>query len=193
MFSALKFVAAGAIVALVGGFLLSGVLTTPNADEVAPAAVSASPTAGSRDAVIVGGRSVGGTQTGLARVTYDGDTTRSVGAQWLMELTEMDDPRLNGTFQVIWNETTYDGIHNVITASSRIDNDHGSWVGVERGYEHPTLGWNTMALYEGQGAYEGLSALLFWVREQRPGSVAHGIVFPGEMPEPLDAPEPASE
>jgi hypothetical protein len=43
MFSALKFVAASAIVALFGGFLLAGVLTTQQGDEVAPAAVSDRP------------------------------------------------------------------------------------------------------------------------------------------------------
>jgi hypothetical protein len=42
MFSALKFIAAGVIVALFGGFLLAGILTTPS-EEMAPAAVSASP------------------------------------------------------------------------------------------------------------------------------------------------------
>jgi hypothetical protein len=43
MFSAVKFVAAGAIVALFGGFLLAGVLTTQQGDEVLPAAVTDSP------------------------------------------------------------------------------------------------------------------------------------------------------
>ena len=38
VFSALKFVAAGVIVALFGGFLLSGVLTAPQDNEVVPAA-----------------------------------------------------------------------------------------------------------------------------------------------------------
>jgi len=46
MFSAVKFVAAAVIVALFGGFLLAGVLTTPQPDEVAPAAVTESPTPG---------------------------------------------------------------------------------------------------------------------------------------------------
>ena len=42
MFSALKFTAAAVIVALFGGFLLAGVLTTPQeGDEMAPAAVTA--------------------------------------------------------------------------------------------------------------------------------------------------------
>jgi len=43
MSSALKFVAAAAIVALFGGFLLAGVLTTPQGAETVPAAVTASP------------------------------------------------------------------------------------------------------------------------------------------------------
>jgi hypothetical protein len=43
MFSATKFVIAGAIVALFGGFLLSGVLTQPSEEAVPAAAVSASP------------------------------------------------------------------------------------------------------------------------------------------------------
>ncbi len=43
MFSALKFVAAAVIVALFGGFLLAGVLTTAQGDETVPAAVTASP------------------------------------------------------------------------------------------------------------------------------------------------------
>jgi len=43
MFSATKFVVAGAIVALFGGFLLTGVLTTPQGDEMVPAAMTASP------------------------------------------------------------------------------------------------------------------------------------------------------
>jgi len=43
MFSATKFVVAGVIVALFGGFLLTGVLTTQQGDEMVPAAVTASP------------------------------------------------------------------------------------------------------------------------------------------------------
>ena len=43
MFSALRFIAAGIIVALFGGFLLAGVLTTPQEGEVLPAAVTDSP------------------------------------------------------------------------------------------------------------------------------------------------------
>ena len=45
MFSATKLLVAGAIVALFGGFLLTGILTMPQEEEAAPAAVTASPTA----------------------------------------------------------------------------------------------------------------------------------------------------
>ena len=44
MFSAVKFIAASVIVALFGGFLITGVLTTQQGDEMAPAAVTAPPT-----------------------------------------------------------------------------------------------------------------------------------------------------
>jgi hypothetical protein len=43
MFSALKFIAAGVIVALFGGFLLAGILTTQQGDDVVPGAVTQSP------------------------------------------------------------------------------------------------------------------------------------------------------
>jgi hypothetical protein len=43
MFSAFKFIAAAVIVALFGGFLVAGVLTTPQDGEVAPATVTESP------------------------------------------------------------------------------------------------------------------------------------------------------
>jgi hypothetical protein len=43
MFSALKFVAAATIVALFGGFLLAGVLTTQQGDDMTPGAVTESP------------------------------------------------------------------------------------------------------------------------------------------------------
>ena len=43
MFSALKFMVASVIVALFGGFLMMGILTTQQGDEMAPAAVTESP------------------------------------------------------------------------------------------------------------------------------------------------------
>lgn len=188
MSSALKFIAASVVVAVLGGFLLAGLLQPQGPDGVLPAAASESPSAEpgavSHDAAVVSGRIGEGRQLDVATISRQGNNTLSVGARYQMELTEMDDPRLNGTFESLWNQVTYDGIYNVVTATNRIENEDGSWVGVERGYRHPRLGWNWQGLYEGTGAYEGLSALLFW--SGAPGNQGHGVIFPGAMPDAID-------
>ena len=51
MFSATKFVVAGAIVALFGGFLLAGVLTQPSDEPLPPAAASASSSSDARSSL----------------------------------------------------------------------------------------------------------------------------------------------
>ncbi len=71
MFSALKFVAAGAIVALFGGFLLSGLLTEPQGDDMAPAAVTASPSPMSTDELL-SGMVTEEVEPGVIRVVNDG-------------------------------------------------------------------------------------------------------------------------
>ena len=54
MFSALKFIAAAAIVALFGGFLIAGVLTTQQPDKMAPAAVTESPAPNTTEGLLSG-------------------------------------------------------------------------------------------------------------------------------------------
>ena len=54
MFSAVKFIAAGVIVALFGGFLLAGVLTTQEGDEMVPGAVTDSPAPTTTDDILPG-------------------------------------------------------------------------------------------------------------------------------------------
>ncbi len=71
MFSALKFVAAGVIVALFGGFLLSGVLTTPDDDQMAPAAVTASPSPTTTQELL-SGMLTEEVEPGVFRVVNDG-------------------------------------------------------------------------------------------------------------------------
>ena len=71
LFSALKFVAAGVIVGLFGGFLLAGVLTTEQGDEITPAAMTDSPSPMTTDRLL----SVGETEEvepGVLRVIEDG-------------------------------------------------------------------------------------------------------------------------
>jgi hypothetical protein len=71
MFSALKFIAAAAIVALFGGFLLVGVLTTPQGDETAPAAVTESPSPATTDELLAG-MVTEEVERGVYRVVHDG-------------------------------------------------------------------------------------------------------------------------
>ncbi|MGD8485914.1 MAG: hypothetical protein PVG27_13230 [Chloroflexota bacterium] len=71
MFSALKFVAAAAIVTLFGGFLLAGILTPPQDGEVVPAAVTESPEP-TTTADLLSGMVTEEVEPGVYRVVNDG-------------------------------------------------------------------------------------------------------------------------
>ena len=71
MFSALKLIAAGVIVALFGGFLVAGILTTPNDDQTAPAAVTTSPSPMTTDELL-SGMVTEEVEPGVLRVVNDG-------------------------------------------------------------------------------------------------------------------------
>jgi hypothetical protein len=71
MFSALKFVAAGVIVALFGGFLLSGILTTQQDGEVLPAAVTDAPSPMTTEELL-SGMVTEEVEHGVYRVVNDG-------------------------------------------------------------------------------------------------------------------------
>jgi len=89
MFSALKFVAAGVIVALFGGFLLAGVLTTPQGDEMVPAAVTESPQPEESDTAFPTGSFVSEQDT-YRLIEFDEDGTgsyRDAVGGWDMALT----------------------------------------------------------------------------------------------------------
>jgi len=71
MFSALRFMVAGIIVALFGGFLLAGVLTTQRGDEVTPAAVTGSPSPMTTEEML-SGMVTEEVEPGVFRVVNDG-------------------------------------------------------------------------------------------------------------------------
>jgi hypothetical protein len=76
--------------------------------------------------------------------------------------------------------------------STRIDNEHGSWMGTGRGYVATTQRYPHAyleALYRGAGAYEGLTAIIFAEYERGSGYDYHGMIFPGEVPEVPAMPE----
>jgi len=81
MFSALKFITAGVIVALFGGFLLAGVLTTPNDDLMAPAAVTESPSPMTAEELL-SGMVTEEVEPGVFRVDHDGVRDLSSADYW---------------------------------------------------------------------------------------------------------------
>jgi hypothetical protein len=189
MFSTVKFIAAGAIVALFGGFLLTGALTTQQGEEMVPAAVIASP---SPVMTYVAPNAVTGKlswdrkfQTPEISQLSDRKTYRDEGTAHRFE---MDDTRLSGTLYLAQNSDDigekyqhHDG--EVWTGTIELVNDDGPWIGTVRGYtsmDPATTHWH-MEL-TGIGAHEGLSALL---EAKGPyGSYdVEGFVFPGVLPE----------
>jgi hypothetical protein len=192
MFSAVKLMAAAAIVALFGGFLLSGVLP-PQQDEVVPPAAetaSASP-----DFVYVAPQAVTG-EMGMGdaiqdfqvpEITQEADRKVLRTEGYAMPI-EMDDDRLTGTMYVLRNKDEIGEKYQYTdgatwTGTFEIVNDDGSWPGTLRGYttvNPATLHWH-MEL-TGTGAYDGLSALLEAVGLYGRWAV-EGLVFPGALPE----------
>lgn len=190
MFSAVKFVAAGAIVALFGGLLLIG---TPMAEQqqLAPAAetTSAEPT-------YVAPVPVTGTMNADAEgvgwgsaddVTQESDrmTKRGGGGTWTFE---MDDPRLNGVAYELRNLDLIGPKYEyhegeAFTGTIELVNDEGSWVGSLRGYA--TMGPATRHWHielTGTGGHEGLSALLEGVGPYGSAEL-QGLLFPGSLPQ----------
>ena len=89
MFSALKFVAAGVIVALFGGFLLAGVLTTQQGDGVAPAAVTESPSPMTSEQLL-SGMVTEEVEPGVYRVVNDGVRDLVLGPQSALDIVVAD-------------------------------------------------------------------------------------------------------
>jgi len=197
MFSTVKFVAAAAIVALFGGFLLTGALTTQQGEELAPAAVTASP---SPVTTYVAPHPVSGKlrweRKYQAAVITQGEDRKTYRDAGIENSIEMDDARLSGTMYLAQNQDHigekyqhHDG--EVWTGTLELVNDDGSWIGTVRGYASmnpATLHWH-MEL-TGTGAHEGLSTLLEAKGPYGSWDV-EGLIFPGvlpEYPDPVEVP-----
>ena len=94
------------------------------------------------------------------------------------------DPRISG--QATWTSSIRfypygeeGGIDPAAWASAvRIENADGAWVGTTTGYHDPadtTREWN---LVDGEGAYEGLTAVFRFVAEEG----YEGVIVPGGLP-----------
>jgi hypothetical protein len=102
------------------------------------------------------------------------------------------DPRISGRWRQVMNMWAYESREpggpsaTVWSATARIDNDAGAWVGTFTGFMDPTASreWN---LLKGEGAYEGLTALFRWLPEE---SMQEGVIVPGDLPPWPDPVEP---
>jgi hypothetical protein len=106
-------------------------------------------------------------------------------------MVEATDPRIVGPWVQNHHIRTYHGPEgdvSVASATARIDNEDGSWVGSFTGYYTDSSGeeWN---IFVGEGAYEGLTAVF---RYQADNSL-DGVIVPGEVPPMPDPVPPPAE
>ena len=153
---------------------------------------------------VTGSVEVGGsTDYGIVDVTWDDErgVEERRGGYW-DDPIEMDEPRLSGQLRSMLNMDTYGGPvlggdGSVVSASTELVNDDGTWTGTLRGYAYPhssdgfpqrDMIWHIELT--GTGAYEGLSALLYAHGPiSRQVLEVEGFVFPGVLPEYPDSVE----
>jgi hypothetical protein len=117
---------------------------------------------------------------------YRGDT-------YLQPWTEVSDPRLEGTYTRSWDEDEYfqgPAFLSIVVTTDRIENDEGAWQGSAVWYR-PAEGEGSFApmVMTGEGAYEGMTAILGFVEGYGECAVT-GYIIEGGIPAP---PVPPSE
>lgn len=186
MFSATKMLAATAVVALFGGFLLAASLA-PDGAVVAPAAESA----GSRaDPVQFEGRwAYGGALPG-GDYEFDDDgwyTGSDLG--WDLGVVDPGDPRLDGDL-TLHASSLQKGAIEIWHGAFRIENEDGAWQqqpmvqSVKLEGESEPMTWT--AVFDGEGDYAGLTAVIGITRAGG-GWDVEGLIVDGPLP-----PAPAS-
>lgn len=205
VFSLAKFVLAVAIVALFGGFLLTGVLTTQPADEEAaagavadPSVVPAVPNEASAPSAAVEftGTIAFGPCTGVTSSQYVDRVTRTRGADdgrfcRPAIIEPFSDPRLQGEVFVWQNDDQHFKGPTVFYSGFSIKNDQGTWQqipGVGFTFSDRTAATG-IHVFEGTGAYEGLLAVAEIGLDQDVWTW-RGWIIDGELP---SAPEPPAE
>jgi hypothetical protein len=192
MFSATKFVVAGAIVALFGGFLLISQAFEQPADGVPGAAIDDGSIA---PAAFTGNISEGGGPAPTSSVTDEGHTLVGLTVAGSIETT---DPRMTGTWVATLNVLQVDdGLPNLATSIFEIRNDGGRWIGTNSGVQghcglqcsegaaadFPT---SDMIVLTGMDGYEGLTAwLVTWIGTTAGGVIGNdvvGMIVPYDMP-----------
>jgi hypothetical protein len=120
-----------------------------------------------------------------------GDVNHMRGATYI-ETNEWSDPRLPAEKKMVLDFTTYpyEGGRLMITRTSiRMDGAEGSWVGTGVGLSRPDGSSQGQDVLVGEGAYEGLFAVLNCGNE----TGCDGFIFEGEMPAQPEPVAPPAE
>jgi hypothetical protein len=180
MFSATKFVIAGAIVALFGGYLLSGQPFDQQGGSVPGAATDIEAAAP--------------VEFTAKTKWVDGGATKPAEFSFI----ETSDPRIDGTMFITVTSETYPGVDFEVEAwRSRIENEGGAWQGplefsrLEDGQEveEPPEAFSEaeLSIFVGEGGYEGLIVVAEGTWDvMRLGSDLHGFIIEGELPVALE-------
>jgi hypothetical protein len=118
-----------------------------------------------------------------------GDIHHMKGSSYI-ETNEWSDPRLPADKRMLLDFTTYPyqgGRLMVARTSLRLDGPDGSWVGTGVGLSFPDGTSQGQDVLVGQGAYEGLFAVLYCGTDMR----CDGFIIEGEMPQQPEAVPPA--
>ena len=111
-----------------------------------------------------------------------------------------DDRRIAGTMTQVQNARLSDSMDEgeghtfIINGTARIDNDEGAWVGTWTSYGADRVGGAEWYVLEGDGAYEGLTAV-FWVDVEPDSgqSPLEGVIQPAAVPDLPDPIAPPAE
>jgi hypothetical protein len=137
-----------------------------------------------------------GTQNRVAIPSPEGRRTlsRSRGDTYLVPWTEVSDRRLEGTYTQTWNQDEYsadgEAFLSIVVTTDRITNDQGAWQGSHVWYR-PAEGDQSPSplVMVGEGAYEGLTAILRGVEDYGECAVS-GYIIEGSIPPPPKRPSP---
>jgi hypothetical protein len=180
MFSATKTLAATAIVALFGGFLLMAPLAPDGA--VTPA----SETAGTRaEPVEFKARWSYGEDLPGGSYDFPGDSwyhARDLG--WAPSVVEPGDPRLDGALTLRASSLQKAGLE-VWHGAFRIENEDGAWQqrpiiqSVKLADDRDPLAWT--AVFDGEGGYDDLTAIM-GITRYGGGWDIEGVILDGPLP-----------
>lgn len=191
LFSATRIVAAIAVLAISGSILL--VAAQPGDDTAGPPGAAGDPAMRAPSGVV--GNVVGpsGADAGSdGDVVELGDQMFEItGASGIVEW-DASDPRLDGSGTRVENGLQHFASHSGLWSGAwTIQNADGTWVGTGNHFSSAD-GGRDFIIFEGSGAYEGLTAYVT-IGASLPAESAgvrpfEGVIFPGEppaMPEPM--------